>query len=243
VNLTTGAPSATFTYTPASTGVKTISVTNNGGLTDPSSLSYTASAPPLSFVDNFTEGSVVYLTAHVADTGHTWVQWQTGSAIAAQVVGGQAFQSSAGTPDYVSSYTPATADTEASIHVNKLAISGAPEVGMWLRATADAVNPRGYMGRFVEGTGFQFYRCDAGISYVQLGSNVAGTLTDTDILRFTISGTGATVTLTLYKNGVSVATATDNSGNRIVATGKVGFHLYHPSPPTGNYRLYQISSP
>jgi hypothetical protein len=43
VNLTTAAPSATFTYTPASTGAKTIAVTNSGTLTNPGSLSYVAS--------------------------------------------------------------------------------------------------------------------------------------------------------------------------------------------------------
>jgi hypothetical protein len=41
-NLTPGSPSATFTYTPASTGAKTISTTNNGGLINPRSLPYTA---------------------------------------------------------------------------------------------------------------------------------------------------------------------------------------------------------
>jgi hypothetical protein len=45
VNLTTGAPSATFTFTPGSSGTKTISATNNGGLTDPANLTYTVSAP------------------------------------------------------------------------------------------------------------------------------------------------------------------------------------------------------
>jgi hypothetical protein len=45
VALTTGAPSATFTYTPASAGAKTISVTNDGGLANPTSLTYTAVAP------------------------------------------------------------------------------------------------------------------------------------------------------------------------------------------------------
>lgn len=44
VTLSTGTPSATFTYTAASAGAKTISVTNNGGLTNPGSLTYTASA-------------------------------------------------------------------------------------------------------------------------------------------------------------------------------------------------------
>ena len=42
VPLTTAAPSATFTYTPASTGAKTISVTNSGALANPGSLTYTA---------------------------------------------------------------------------------------------------------------------------------------------------------------------------------------------------------
>jgi hypothetical protein len=44
VVLTSGTPSATFTYTPASVGAKTISTTNNGALTDPASLTYTATA-------------------------------------------------------------------------------------------------------------------------------------------------------------------------------------------------------
>lgn len=45
VNLTTGAPTATFTYTPSATaGARTISVTNNGSLTDPSNITYTSAA-------------------------------------------------------------------------------------------------------------------------------------------------------------------------------------------------------
>lgn len=45
VSLTTAAPSATFTYTPSSTaGAKTISITNNGGLSNPASITYTATA-------------------------------------------------------------------------------------------------------------------------------------------------------------------------------------------------------
>ena len=40
VNISTGTPTATLTYTPASVGTKTISFTNNGGLANPSNLSY-----------------------------------------------------------------------------------------------------------------------------------------------------------------------------------------------------------
>ena len=45
VLLTTDSPSATFTYTPASVGNKTISTTNDGTLTDPAPLTYVSTAP------------------------------------------------------------------------------------------------------------------------------------------------------------------------------------------------------
>lgn len=44
VSISSGSPTGTFAYTPASTGVKTISVSDNGGLTDATSLSYTSNA-------------------------------------------------------------------------------------------------------------------------------------------------------------------------------------------------------
>lgn len=48
VNLTTASPTATFTYTAVSAGTKTIGVTNNGGLTNPANISYTAAAQTVS---------------------------------------------------------------------------------------------------------------------------------------------------------------------------------------------------
>lgn len=44
VNISSGTPTATFTYTAATVGAKTISVTNNGSLSNPSNITYTASA-------------------------------------------------------------------------------------------------------------------------------------------------------------------------------------------------------
>lgn len=44
VAISSGTPTATFTYTPASTGVKTISISDDGGLTDATSVSYTSNA-------------------------------------------------------------------------------------------------------------------------------------------------------------------------------------------------------
>lgn len=44
VSISSGTPTATFTYTPNSGGTKTISVTNNGGLTNPANISYSVAA-------------------------------------------------------------------------------------------------------------------------------------------------------------------------------------------------------
>lgn len=44
VTISSASPTATFTYTPASAGVKTISISDDGGLTDAASLTYTASS-------------------------------------------------------------------------------------------------------------------------------------------------------------------------------------------------------
>jgi hypothetical protein len=44
VAISSGTPTATFTYTPSTTGARSISVTNNGGLTNPSPITYTATA-------------------------------------------------------------------------------------------------------------------------------------------------------------------------------------------------------
>lgn len=48
VGLTTASPTSSFTYTPASAGAKSISVTNSGGLTNPPTLTYTATAGAVS---------------------------------------------------------------------------------------------------------------------------------------------------------------------------------------------------
>lgn len=52
VAISSGTPTATFTYTPASTGVKTISISDDGGLTDAGSLSYTSNAAASTYAPN-----------------------------------------------------------------------------------------------------------------------------------------------------------------------------------------------
>ncbi|WKL57229.1 GDSL-type esterase/lipase family protein [Asticcacaulis sp. ZE23SCel15] len=52
VTLNVGVLSGTFTYTPASAGVKTISTSDNAGLGDPASIAFTAAAAPLTLAVN-----------------------------------------------------------------------------------------------------------------------------------------------------------------------------------------------
>jgi len=44
LSLSSGSPSGTFTYTPASTGAKSITLSNNGGASNPAAVNYTATA-------------------------------------------------------------------------------------------------------------------------------------------------------------------------------------------------------
>jgi len=53
VSISSGSPTGTFTYTPATTGVKTISTSDDGGLTDPTPISYTSNAAGGVYSSNF----------------------------------------------------------------------------------------------------------------------------------------------------------------------------------------------
>lgn len=71
VAISSGTPTATFTYTPpAGSATRTISVTNNGGLTNPSSVSYVVNAPSATMVslsapEQLLVGATGTLTAEV----------------------------------------------------------------------------------------------------------------------------------------------------------------------------------
>ena len=52
IDINSGSPTATFTYTPASAGTKTIAVTNNGGLANPSAITYTSNAVVIAYLND-----------------------------------------------------------------------------------------------------------------------------------------------------------------------------------------------
>src|SRR5207249_949564 len=148
-------------------------------------------SPPLptpSFVDNFTEAGTVNLPAHTADTGQGWTD-TTGQTIftSLKVSGGAVYDTSYADAG-VSTYIPPSPDQEATITVTKGAITGAPDVGVALRCITSLTNPRAYIGRYVEGSGFEFVRIDSlGVSVV-ISPMTAGTLANGDTLRMTVSG-------------------------------------------------------
>jgi hypothetical protein len=85
LSLTTASPSGTFTYTPPSVAATyTVSVTNNGSLTNPSSISYVASAPQATTVTSVT---VSPSTASLSGNGtQTFTATVSGTGSPAQTV-------------------------------------------------------------------------------------------------------------------------------------------------------------
>lgn len=116
VAISSGTPTATFTYTPGTNGTKTLVVTDDGGLTDPSSISYVASpsctvsltAPVLAHgliaraSDNFTAS----ITGNHAGLTLTPSDGSGGSFSPSTVV------LSTGTPSATFTYTPATSGSK-----------------------------------------------------------------------------------------------------------------------------------
>ena len=87
VSLTTGSPAGTFTYTPAGTGAKTIAVTNDGALSNPSNITYTvsaaATAPDAPTIGTATAGdasATVAFTAPVSNGGSTILSYTATSS-------------------------------------------------------------------------------------------------------------------------------------------------------------------
>jgi len=74
-SITSASPTATFTYTRATDGASTISLANNGGLTAPSTITYTSSTAVTSQVVRF--GSLVSLTESGASPGWTYTSTAT----------------------------------------------------------------------------------------------------------------------------------------------------------------------
>lgn len=114
VSISSGSPTGTFTYTAASTGAKTIAVTNNGGLTNPGSITYTASTAPATAVTmSGPSGGVVSVASTNFTVGANGAI--TGSVVVTPSDGGgggtftpSTVTISSGSPTGTFTYTPAS---------------------------------------------------------------------------------------------------------------------------------------
>lgn len=129
VSISSGTPTANFTYTPASTGAKTISVTNNGGLTNPSNITYTASGAAATAV------TLTGPTSGFVGSASTNFTVGVNGTISGSVVvtpsdggGGGSFSPTsvtltAGTPSGTFTYTPASAGAKTISVTNNAALT------------------------------------------------------------------------------------------------------------------------
>jgi hypothetical protein len=196
----------TFKYTPASTGAKTISTTNDGGLSDPPSLIYTATFAGLN------DGDPVSSWPDSSGNGHNATQ--TGSArptFKTNIVNGKPIVrfTSAGLSGLNLATTIPGNTAFTCITVQKIAASGSAQISL---AATDAA-PFGV----IQTSGDTFASDRAG--YLHTSNEYLGF----HIFIATLDGSGGG---TIYGDGTVIGgPAGANSG-----TGDFGFIGYRPSP-------------
>ena len=130
---------------------------------------------------------------------------------------------------------PADQTVQATVYDNASS-SGSPEVELWLRGTISAHSIKGYEINFsADGSYQQIVRWNGPLNsftYVATTS-LPSNLKTGDVLKATMVGN----VITVYKNGVQVNRATDNS----YSSGSPGIGLYHQSSIDGTDALWGFS--
>lgn len=209
VSLSSGAVSGTFTYTPASTGAKTISVTNNGSLTNPGNITYTASAAATA------PAQVTALTLNTATATTQPLTWTAPSD------GGSAIT------DYVVQWSPAGANTWTTFADGTSTTAAATVTGLTASTSYDyrvaAVNAIGTgsysstaTGSTAAGSSETTFNSSDQVAgtWTLSGSDFIATRTSTDSGSFrSIRGTAAKSSGKLYFTMVASGTALLGVGN------------------------------
>jgi len=190
VSISSSSATGTFTYTPASNGAKTISATNNGGLSNPSNITYTASTPSATAV---TMTGPTSGTLGVASTNFTV---GANGAITGTVVvtpsdggGGGTFTPttvsiSSGTPTGTFTYTPASSGAKTISCTNNGSLSNPSNITYTAAAAATAVTMSGPSS----GTN--------GTASTNFTVGADGTITGTVVVTPSDAGNGGTFTPT-----------------------------------------------
>ncbi len=203
VNLTNASRSATFTYTPITAGVFTVSTTNNGGLTNPASISYTSSAGTPANVQNFDSLSIGALPSG-------WVGYHSLSGtVGASATRSYSLPQSLGfAPSSGSEVLRAyinTSTTQSVLACTGYVSSVAGTIGLWLRGTnLNTSSPTGYHLRLGEYTQPQLYKCVAG-TYTLLSQNLLAAINPNQwyLATFREINSGSNVNLSVRLQRVS----------------------------------------
>lgn len=194
INLTSGSPTGTFTYTATSSGAKTISVTNNAALTNPSSITYTASsasATALSMTGPSGGSSGVASTNFTVSTNGTLAG--TVTVTPSDGGGGGSFSPTtltlnSGTLSGTFTYTPASAGAKTISITNNGGLSNPSNITYTATAqgtitTPSIKNNTGTLLASISGWYCNVYNSTTGALVVKktaLTSNSSGVITFTD---------------------------------------------------------------
>jgi hypothetical protein len=174
------------------------------------SAAYTVVVPPS---DTFTGAAATDISAHTADSGHTWINKQGAAELDGS--GEAQFVSETGAfgAIYWSSWAPPSAD-----YAVQLTVSGGTTAQYFLfaRMTGTTSGYRcGYLG---SGIGLRCSEYTGGSVTTIIGTAALAALVDGDVLRMEVTGTS----IVFKRNGVTAVSGT-NSGYS--AAGSVGFSL------------------
>lgn len=220
VSISSGAPTATFTYTPTSIGAKTLSVTNNGGLSNPANITYTSNAVPAS--------SVLFTgpTSGVSGVASTNFTVSANGTITGTIVvtpsaggGGGTFTPttvsiSDGTPTATFTYTPSSSGTKTISITNNGGLSNSSNISYAVTAVATAVTMTGPSSGIVStpSSSFTVGANGALVSTVTVTPTaVDGTFNPTSVSISSGTPT-ATFTYTPISLGVKTLSATNDGG-------------------------------
>lgn len=114
VAINSGTPTATFTYTPGSVGTKTISISDDGGLTDATPLSYVVTAAPI---------TVAVTDSNVFFSPYNWYSNGGGSMQANNIKGSSTYALSNNTGAYIKFKVTLATTGNISLTVDNAALS------------------------------------------------------------------------------------------------------------------------
>jgi hypothetical protein len=231
VALTTAAPTATFTYTPASSGAKTISVTNNRALTNPASRTYTVIHVPVLVVhDSFTDANGTALPSHTMDLGTGWTRFKGTGLNQVTIQSNKAQSFTDGATEYA--YSTESGVSDATVEAS-VVFGGADNfhLNMMILRFTDASN---------------FWACRiAGDGVITLRKYVGGveTIVDTDAVSV-IAGTPIAVSAVLSGTSIAVTAggvtvnATDSFNQSAT---KHGFSTYLSSGTSNTIDEFKVT--